>query len=254
MKRSNESLKSEILKVMKDHDLYYFPSRQFLEGINRKDLFNAVSRSGGFLKVADDLGISKRKLVSKWTMVRIENELVNYVKENKLQRMPSKPELINSGRSDLGNILTRRNGMEWWSNKVGLPLKKSETTIGNKYERQIEKTLVKRGYSVREMTVGHPYDLLVNENVKIDVKVSSPGRISDWRCHTFRPSKANPTCDLYVCVAIDEVGETEKIFVIPSNFAKVTTLCIGGESKYNKFIGRWDFIDEYTKFYDSLTI
>lgn len=239
---------------MKDYGLIEMPSRQFLEGINRADLFNAIARKGGFIKFADKMGIPRRKSVSKWTLEKIEEELIDYVKEKKLNRMPSKPELIKDGRNDIGNALTRYKGMRYWAERTGLPLKQSETNKGNRYERVTKTLLEEKGHQVKEMTTKYPYDLLVNENVKIDVKVSSPGDLRGWRCHTFRPSKEYPTCDLYICIALDEKEEIEKIYIIPSKFAQVTTLCIGEESKYKGFIGRWDYVDRYTEFYRSIEV
>lgn len=239
---------------MKDYGLDEMPSRQFLEGINRADLFNAIARKGGFVKFANEMGIPRRKRVSKWTLEKIEEELRNYVEEKNLDRMPSKPELIKDGRNDIGSALTRYKGMKYWSERIGLPLKQSETTKGNKYERITAMILEDMGHRVKEMTTKYPYDLLVNENVKVDVKVSSPGDIKGWRCHTFRPSKEYPTCDLYICIALDESEKIEKVFIIPSKFAQVTTLCIGAESKYNGFIERWDYVDRYTEFYKALGV
>lgn len=249
-----DKLKSEIKKVMELHELHVFPSRQFLEGINRSDLFNAVARSGGFRKCADRWGIPKHQRTPRWTLEKIEEELNKYIEAKGLERLPSKPDLIKEGRQDLGNALTRHKGMEYWSERIGLPLKPSETTKGRMFERIVQNELENRNHDVKRMTTKHAYDLLVNENVKIDIKVASPGDVQGYRTHTFRPSKEYPTCDLYICVALDEENELEKVFVIPSKFAQVTTLCIMENSRYNAFIDRWDYIDRYTEFYKELTI
>lgn len=254
MKWTNELLRDTLLVIMKDFGLTEFPSRQFLEGIGRSDLFNAISRKGGFIKFADEMGIPRRKAVSKWTLSKIEEELLKYIEANELKRMPSKPELVKNNRNDLGSALTRYKGMRWWAEKIGLPMKETETNKGNMYEELTKNTLLDKGYEVRNMTTKHPYDLLVNDNVKIDVKVSSPGDIRGSRVHTFRPSKEYPTCDIYICFALNEEENAERVLVIPSKFAQVTTLCIGADSKYNAFIDRWDYVDRYLEFYDSVKV
>lgn len=254
MKWTDSNLKEELQIIMSDYDLNEIPSRQFLEGIGRSDLFNAIARKGGFINFADRVGLPKRKAVSKWSLSKIEDELRNYIKEHNLKRMPSKPELIKNNRNDLGNALTRYKGMRWWAEKLGLPMKETETNKGNQYERITEKILSEKGFQVKNMTTKHPYDLLVEGNVKIDVKVSSPGTIRGSRVHTFRPSKECPTCDLYVCYALDEKGEMERVMVIPSKFAQVTTICIGADSKYNAFIDRWDYVERFVEFYEKVVI
>lgn len=251
-KWTEQNLKNELLQVMEDYNLSEMPSRGFLEGIDRSDLFNAISRKGGFKTFAEKTGLPTRKAVSRWSLTKIEEELKGYIEKHKLSRMPSKPELVKEGRNDLGNALTRYKGMKWWSEKLGIPMKETETNKGNEFERLTEKTLIQKGHEVKQMTVKYPYDLLVNNHVKVDVKVSSPGYVRDFRCHTFRPAKEYPTCDLYICFALNEHDEVEKVFVIPSKFAQVTTLCIGGNSKYDTFIDRWDYVDRYTEFYNML--
>lgn len=245
-------LEAEIRNVMDAHDLDTFPSRMFLDGIGRSDLFNAVAREGGFVKCAEEWGIPRKKRTPKWTLGKIEEELKEYIQFERLDRMPSKPELMKVGRHDLANALTRYKGMKYWSERIGMPLKDSETTKGRIYEEKVKEKIEHLGHEVNQMTTKHAYDLLVNNHVKVDVKVASPGITQGYKTHTFRPSKEYPTCDLYVCVALDEVGKVEKTFVIPSKFAQVTTLCIMENSKYNSFIDRWAYIDRYTEFYNTL--
>jgi hypothetical protein len=251
-KWTDDNLKTELSLIMKDYSLDEIPTRSFLESVDRVDLASAISRKGGFIRFADRVGLPRRKAVSKWSLSKIEGELLKYISDNDLKRMPSKPEMIKNGRNDLGCAMTRYKGMRWWADKVGLPMKETETNKGNAYERLTKKILSLKGHDVKEMTTKYPYDLLVNGNVKIDVKVSSPGDIRGSRVHTFRPSKEYPTCDLYICFALDEEGKEERVLVIPSKFAQVTTICIGADSKYNAFIDRWDYVQRYTEFYESL--
>ncbi len=190
----------------------------------------------------------------KWTDELIEKELLKSIKVLQIERMPTANELKTIGRNDLHCKISRTKKYSGWAEHLGLELKQSETVKGQKYESKLKKRLESKGYKVEDMTTKHPYDLLVNKNVKIDVKVSAPHYHFGSRCHTFRPSKKHPTCDLYICIALDEQEKFEKVFVIPSKFAQLVTLNICKESKYNAFIDRWEYIDRYTEFYNTLTV
>ena len=52
--------------------------------------------------------------------------------------------------------------------------------------------------------------------------------------------------------AMDEDGEIERLLIIPSHKLKITTLSIGLDSKYNRYIDRWDLVDRFTEFYSKL--
>ena len=92
--------------------------------------------------------------------------------------------------SALSVKVSRSGGFKCWALKLGLELKESETTKGWKYEEKALKDLTDRGYNVKEMTTKHPYDLLVEENVRIDVKVSSRYYYEDNNYyHTLKSGK-----------------------------------------------------------------
>lgn len=190
----------------------------------------------------------------KWTNELIESELKKCIKVLNINRMPSAKELTDIGRNDLHCKISRTKKYSGWAEHLGLELKASETKTGQEYERKIAEMLGNRGHQTERMTTKHPYDLLVNEHVKVDVKVAGPHHHFGSRAHTFRPSKKHPTCDLYMCVALDEAEQIEKVFVIPSKFAQLVTLNIGTKSKYNSFINRWDYIDRFTEFYKTLKV
>lgn len=169
-----------------------------------------------------------------------------------IKRMPTASELTSIGRNDLHCKIGRTKTYKGWAEHLELQLKSSETTKGNEYEELVAKIIRGLGYEVKEMTTKHPYDLLINDSVKVDVKVGGAHNHFGSRAHTFRPSKKFATCDLYICVALDENDEVENIFIIPSKFAQLTTLNIGTDSKYNKFIYRWDYIKRFVQFYDEV--
>lgn len=96
------------------------------------------------------------------------------------------------------------------------------------------------------MSVKHPYDLLVNSNIKIDVKTARLYTSEHGNSYyTFNLEKKNPTCDIYIFYCV----EIEKILIIPSKFLRQTQLCISENSKYNRYTNRWDYLKIYDNFY-----
>lgn len=192
-------------------------------------------------------------MAKKWTPELIESELRKCIESLMLDRMPTAAELREQlGRNDLHVQVGRTKKYSGWAAHLGLSLKSCETHMGNSYENKVGSLLVSKGYEVESMTTKHPYDLLVNGTVKIDVKVAKPNYHFKVRCHTFGVNKKEQTCDVYICVAINEQSETEKIFVIPSHMAQVKTLNVCNESKYNRFIDAWHYIEQYSNFMASV--
>ncbi|TDT63401.1 hypothetical protein [Fonticella tunisiensis] len=190
----------------------------------------------------------------KWTEEKIEQEIRKVMAALHIYRMPSRSEIKSVLKDNaLCNKISRTGGFKYWADRLGLDMKESDTKTGKRYEVEAANMLRARGYEVEQMSIKHPYDLLVNGKIKIDVKVGRPYMLrGESRVHTFRTEKRHATCDLYLIFALDEHEEIERIFIIPGYELKVVTMCIGRDSKYNKFIGRWDLIEQYDRFYKSL--
>lgn len=187
-----------------------------------------------------------------WDENRIETELLQVMKALCIDRMPTSDELRKLGRNDLHLKISRTKKYSGWAEYLGLGRKSSETLIGQKYESVVSELLHGKGHSVEKMSTKYPYDLLVNGSVKVDVKVGSAYLMRGSRVHSFGINKKIPTCDLYIILALDEDKQIERTFIIPSHQLKVVSLCIGNDSKYNKFVNRWDFIDSYTNFFKQI--
>lgn len=184
----------------------------------------------------------------KWTEEKIQSELLATIEILGIQRMPTADELKTLGRNDLHIKVSRTKKYRGWAEMLGLELKSSCTLTGQLQEDVVERMLIEKGYQVERMTTKHPYDLLVNGAVKVDSKLANPYFLRGSKVHTFGIAKSEPTCDIYVCVAMGDTGEVERIMVIPSHQLRVVTLCIGKQSKYNKYIDRWDYIEKYSNF------
>lgn len=188
----------------------------------------------------------------KWFDDVIESELLKCVNSLQLDRMPTANELKSLGRQDLHMAIQKSKKYSGWAEHLGLGRKQSETVRGQNREEEIAAKLESLGHKVERMTTKHPYDLLVNDTVKIDVKTGKAYLMRGSRVHSFGISKKDPTCDIYIVLALDEQDQVERLFVIPSHHLKVVSLCIGKESIYNRFINCWEYIDQYTEFFKQI--
>jgi hypothetical protein len=188
----------------------------------------------------------------KWNDELIKEHLLESIKILGIDRMPTANELKGISRNDLHCKISRTKKYSGWADDLGLALKRSDTVVGQEWEKDIANFIRVPGVSVELMTTKHPYDILFDGSVKIDVKAANPYLLRGSRVHTFNLSKENPTCDIYVCLALDEEGNKERTFVIPSHHVSMKMLNVGKESKYNKYIGRWDYLKKYVDFYRSI--
>lgn len=188
-----------------------------------------------------------------WNDEKIAEGILFVCDALKISRMPSRNEIRDFyGNDRLTNRISKTKGYYGWADTLGLSIKQSETTIGKTYEEVAKELLEARGYNVSRMSQNFPYDLLVNGTVKIDVKVSHVGKSNGFACHTFGLSKKSPTCDIYMLFALNSDCECERLLIVPSVKAKIVTMCIGADSKYNRYIDRWDLIEQYARFMESV--
>lgn len=252
MKWTEETIKNEILKLATKLNIQRMPTNTEMRKNKMSGLSRAIGLNGGTKMWSEITGLPMKKPRKKWTDELIEREIKKSLGVLQISRMPSSSELESIGRVDLQNAISKNGGFRRWSERLNLTLNNSASSKGQNYELKVKKWLMSLGHEVMLMSSGHPYDLLVNNNVKIDVKVGAAHHHFGSRSHTFRPSSKHSTCDIYICVALDETEEVENTFIIPSKFAQVQTLNIGTNSKYDVFINRWEFVKEYTDFYDSI--
>lgn len=184
----------------------------------------------------------------KWSHKDICDEVYKVMKSLNIDRMPSAPECkLVTGSSALNSVIVKRGGFKWLANNMGLKQSDCETRLGSNGELTIKKILESLGYRVEKMSIKHPYDLLVNENIKIDVKTARKyNSDKGWSSYSFNLEKSNPTCDIYVFICVED----EKYLIIPSKFLRQTQLCITDkESKYDVFKDKWEYVEVYNKFY-----
>lgn len=189
----------------------------------------------------------------KWNEELIATRVSEIANKFAPARMPSNNEVIEmTGNYALANAIQKNGGYEFWANKLGLERKHSETKVGIEYERRVAEMLRKGGHSVQETTIKHPYDLLVDGCVKVDVKVASTSLIRGSKVHAYRIAKRQHTCDFYICCEVDTGG----IYVIPANMVTGQVQIEMGlnSQKYNHYKGAFYLIDDAVQFYQSLVI
>ena len=190
----------------------------------------------------------------KWDDNKVRQEILNVKNTLGIERMPSRQEIdLVTQNTALSNKIMKTKGMRGWAKELGLDLKNSETKLGQEYELIIKDMIEKRGYKVDKMTTRHPYDLLVNNSIKIDVKVSRYYHGETYKYHTFGLGKKYHNCDIFICVGIDKEENIEKILIIPSKFLMdIRQLSVGIKSEYDKYNEAWEYLDKYDRFYKEL--
>lgn len=137
---------------------------------------------------------------------------------------------------------------------MGLPIKYSETSFGNRFEiKCISDIFENTGLHSVQTSSRHPYDLLVNNSVKVDVKVSKEFTNN---CHTksftFNLEKREPTCDIFTLYCLEDDESVRKALIIPAcSLLGQTQIGVGDKSKWDFYINRWDFIQQYSEFFDN---
>ena len=192
----------------------------------------------------------------KWTPEKIKNQILEVVNGMELKRMPSRKECEQYFHNcALANAITKRGGWRHWADELGLPVKESETYFGKTQEAVIAEFLTASGFEVRRMPQNFPYDLLVDDCVKIDVKAAHLYQGKTGNFYTFNLEKPFMTCDVYVLCALDFNNEIVKTYVVPSKFVfSNTQISIGvTKSKYDRFVDNWDCIVHLSKYWSQVS-
>lgn len=189
---------------------------------------------------------------NKWSEDLICNGVMKVKEGLKLDRMPTRSECVEYTNSNsLSVAITRRDG-GWYglAKELGLGIKESETTTGKRNEINIKQILEDKGYKVKQMSQNFPYDLLVNDCLKVDVKSSHLYEGKEGNFYTYRTGKKFATCDVYILVALDANDEIARTYILPSSIVMNNIQISIGEhsSKYDFYLERWDILSAYVAF------
>ena len=191
---------------------------------------------------------------TKWSDALVQQKIEHVMEKLDLTTMPTRSMIVNvTGNQSLVNEITRSGGVIGWAERLGIEHRGIETTMGTRFEKTcMEFIQSKYDFNVEMMKAGYPYDLLVNDNIKIDVK-SSRMYQGKHNMYTFNLEKRFPTCDIFVAYCIDEENRIIRTYVVPSKvLSGITQLSIGiSKSKYDIYLDKWDVLLKYDEFYGS---
>jgi len=191
----------------------------------------------------------------RWSKSDIENSLKEVMQKTNTATLPSRSLMkLITGDTALSNAVKRSGGTKYWAEKLNVDIKQCESKMGYEYECKCSAYLESLGYDSKLTKTRHPYDIIVNGNIKIDVKSSNLFHGKAGNYYTFNLEKTNPTCDIFVCYCINEKDDVQKIYVIPSCvLSGKSQLSIGKEtSKYDKYIDNWSLLKKYNQFYNGI--
>lgn len=192
---------------------------------------------------------------TKWTDEMVWEKVMEVVGGLQLDRMPSRKECVEYfGNGSLAGVITKRYGWVSLANEMGLEIKESETGFGKLFEGKASEFLKACGFEVRKMPQNFPYDLLVNNCVKVDVKASKLYRGGQGNFYTFNIEKPFATCDFYLLMTIEDDNTINRKMVVPSNQVISNNQISIGEhkSKYHKYTDRFDLLETASDFWSGL--
>lgn len=190
---------------------------------------------------------------TEWNDQVIEEKIIQVVKTFDLDHFPTHSEMNKAlGNSGLAKKVSDK-GTVYWAEKLGLPIKYSETSFGNKFEVfAISDIFENTGLHSVQTSSKHPYDLLTDNSVKIDVKVSKEFTNNcNSKAFSFNLEKREPTCDIFILYCLNDDETYNKVLIIPScSLLGQTQIGIGKISKWDEYMERWDYIKQYSDFFN----
>ena len=183
----------------------------------------------------------------KWTNQDIVNGIEEVIEFLGIDRMPTKQEIETYyGNTALLNKIAKTGGLYLWAENLGLEVKDSETKIGLEVEICVMKILKEKGFKCEMTSIKHPYDLLINNCVKLEVKSARRSYVNNSPVYSFRLAKPQQTCDVYAAICLNDNKKIERTYIIPSIILHgKTQLSIGTKrSSYDRYLDRWDIVEK----------
>lgn len=181
---------------------------------------------------------------TEWSDSVIEQKIMEVVNKLNLDHFPTHTETVKDlGDKSLSCKISKDKGTVYWTEKMGLPIKYSETSFGNKFEIvDISDIFENTGLRSVQTSSRHPYDLITDNSVKIDVKVSKEFTNNcNSKAFSFNLEKREPTCDIFILYCLNDDETYRKVLIIPScTLLGQTQVGVGENSKWNEYMERWD--------------
>ena len=144
-------------------------------------------------------------------------------------KMPTNTFLRETSQNDLACQIVRHGGFAAWAERLGLKREHSDSDTGWTGEIEVQKALEAAGFKVERPTaVRWPFDLLVDEVVRVDVKSTRFTKYGPCAGWFYRVGKA-PQADLLAFHQLD----TGTTYWIPWNIAPHSNVTISKDG------GKW---------------
>jgi hypothetical protein len=163
-------------------------------------------------------------------------------------KMPSRAEAEQMYENHgLACAISKTGGFKYWADKLGLPQGHSETKVAKQIESEVARILERYGFYTELTSTKYPYDILVNDCVKVDVKSANTSYVRGYPVHAYRLAKEKQTCDFYIFREID----THITYIVPAHICKgQVQVEMGSDSaKYRPYKEAWELIGKAVDFY-----
>ena len=180
-----------------------------------------------------------RKPMKYWTEEKLHAELLAICAGSGV--FPSSHELQNLGRGDLSNQIAKKGGFFHWAHRLGFRRKKSDSDKGWEGEDECLKILTGFGFTATKAErLRSPYDILVEQCVRVDVKTARYAEYGPCRGWFYRVGKIQ-TSDLLMLFQAD----TKESYYLPWTVCPETNITIARDGgKYKSFRNNVDVLRE----------
>lgn len=203
-------------------------------------------------EIGDKFGISRERVR------QILGNTGSIVKQHRIDTALSSPHKTNGELADEIGISTERIASYRAGTHYKMENEQSGARVGQVAEELVAAKLESRGLSSKLMPLGHSFDILVENRLKIDVKCAHSGRIppslrgkaKNPRYHfRIRKHPDRAAIDFYILVIHDE---RDNMFVVPfdafpmpkSDLTMSWPTARPTLGKYQKYHNRFDLLDD----------
>jgi hypothetical protein len=250
-------IEQEIKDVMKALCINRMPTRPELETFDSR-LYSRVHRTGGIIKWADHMNLPLKTPYSNPNNSYNNLSKENFIKESikttmiklNLNRMPSFNEIkeTHENSEKILNLIRRNGGYRRWAEELDLELKDCDTKLGTDFEFIIMNSLIEKGFKTDKMPFKFPYDLLINDVTKVDIKTANLffDKNRNRSMYKYTINKEYHTCDFYIFVALKDDNSILKTLVIPSHIINSQNVSIGIKSKYDIYDNKFELLNKHS--------
>lgn len=252
-KWTDDTIRSEILKVVDIIEEYRMPTSSEMKNFGKSGSDSAIQRYGGYSYWASKLNLKTKKSVTKWNEKSIIKCIEEVRKKLNIDRMPNSTEIVKYHSKSLHSAITKYGGYYYFADRLNLELKDSDTVKGYSNEIIVKKMLEENSFYVEKMDTLYPFDLYVNNSLKIDVKSAKMTyeKNGTKRGHIFGINKKYPTCDIYAFVKYDKDNkDIIDILFVPSVLINTSSTITLKDNDFKYYSYNFDVISDFCNFYN----